>query len=99
MNENFRVQFIMNFMPPQYGPFQINYNTIKDKWNVTELQSLLIQEEARLKKQGNHFVNLVGKSGVKKKLEKKNQRGNKGPLKVNDSCQNPQRKKGRVSFL
>ncbi|XP_068483167.1 uncharacterized protein [Phaseolus vulgaris] len=65
VNENFLVQFIMNSLPPQYGPFQINYNTIKDKWNVTELQSLLIQEEARLKKQGNHFVNLVGKSGLR----------------------------------
>ena len=31
------------------------------------------------------MVNLVGKSGVKKKLEKKNQRGNKGSLKVNES--------------
>ena len=75
----------MNSLPPRYGPFQINYNTIKDKWNVTKLQSLLIQEEARLKKQGNHLVNLVGKLRVKKKPEKKNQRDNKGSLKFNES--------------
>ena len=34
VNDNFLVQFIMSSLPPQYGPFQINYNTIKDKWNV-----------------------------------------------------------------
>ena len=51
VDESFLVTFIMNSLPPQYGPFQINYNTIKEKWNVTELQTLLIQEEARLKKQ------------------------------------------------
>jgi len=36
VNGNFLIQFIMNFLSPQYGPFQINYNTIEDKWNVTE---------------------------------------------------------------
>ncbi|GAV91707.1 UBN2 domain-containing protein [Cephalotus follicularis] len=51
VDESFLVQFIINSLPSKYGPFQINYNTIKDKWNVTELQSILIQEEARLKKQ------------------------------------------------
>jgi len=52
---------------------------------MKELQSLLIQEEARLKKQENHLVNLVDKSIAKKKLEKNNQRGNKGSLKFNES--------------
>ncbi|GAV80451.1 UBN2 domain-containing protein, partial [Cephalotus follicularis] len=50
VDKSFLVQFIINSLPSEYGPFQINYNTIKDKWNVTELQSMLIQEEARLKK-------------------------------------------------
>ena len=31
VDEFFLVQFILNFLPPQYGPFQINYNTMKDK--------------------------------------------------------------------
>jgi hypothetical protein len=28
VDEFFLVQFILNSLPPQYGPFQIHYNTI-----------------------------------------------------------------------
>jgi len=31
MDENFLVQFILNSLPFEYGPFQMNYNTMKDK--------------------------------------------------------------------
>ncbi|XP_070050232.1 uncharacterized protein [Nicotiana tomentosiformis] len=31
VDDSFLVQFILNSLPPEYGPFQINYNTIKDK--------------------------------------------------------------------
>ena len=31
VNEFFLIHFILNSLPPQYGPFQINYNTVKDK--------------------------------------------------------------------
>lgn len=31
VDEFFLVQFILNTLPPQYGPFQIHYNTIEDK--------------------------------------------------------------------
>ena len=51
VDESFLVQFILNSLPLQYGPFQINYNTIKDKWNVNELASMLVQEDTRLKQQ------------------------------------------------
>ncbi|KAL6328290.1 hypothetical protein AAG906_034433 [Vitis piasezkii] len=60
VNENFLVQFIINSLPSQYAPFQMGYNTIKDKWNVHELHNMLIQEEASLKKQGDHSINLMG---------------------------------------
>ena len=56
----FLVQFILNSLPLGYGPFQINYNTMKDKWDVNELASKLTQEETRLRIQGVHSVNLVG---------------------------------------
>ncbi|KAI3470069.1 hypothetical protein Pfo_026732 [Paulownia fortunei] len=85
VSDNFLVQFIIDSLPPEYSPFQINYNTIKDKWNVSELQSMLIQEEARLKKQCIHSINLVNQSGAKKNPITKNGKGNKGPLKINGS--------------
>ena len=31
VDESFLVQYILNSLPLQYGPFQIHYNTIKDK--------------------------------------------------------------------
>ncbi|XP_060182128.1 uncharacterized protein LOC132611768 [Lycium barbarum] len=49
VDDSFLVQFILNSLPHEYGPFQINYNTIKDKWDVSELSSMLTQEESRLK--------------------------------------------------
>ncbi|XP_052209334.1 uncharacterized protein LOC127812847 [Diospyros lotus] len=60
VDEYFLVQFILNSLPlEQYGPFQMNYNTIKDKWNVNELTSMLIQEETRLKNQRAHSVHFL----------------------------------------
>ena len=60
VDDSFLMHFIMNSLPHEYGLVQINYNTIKDKWNVNELFSMLTQEEIRLKKQGVHSINHVG---------------------------------------
>ncbi|KAA0061427.1 UBN2 domain-containing protein [Cucumis melo var. makuwa] len=51
VNENLLVTFILNSLPSEYGPFHMNYNTLKDKWNVHELQSMLIQEKRDLRNQ------------------------------------------------
>jgi len=51
MDDSFLIQFILNSLPPKDGLIQINYNSLKDKWNVSELSSMLAQKEARLKKQ------------------------------------------------
>ncbi|XP_022894072.1 uncharacterized protein LOC111408557 [Olea europaea var. sylvestris] len=59
VDESFLVQYILNSLPAQYRPFQIHYNTIKEKWNVNELLGMLVQEESRLKQQGQHFVNVT----------------------------------------
>ena len=55
VNEKFLITFILNFLPPEYSTFHVHYNTLKDKLNAHELQSMLIQEEARLKKQEKSF--------------------------------------------
>lgn len=44
----------------------MNYNTIKDKWNVHELQIMLVQEESRMKNQRNHHINTVNHQGDRK---------------------------------
>ena len=65
MDEAFLAQFILNSLPPQYGPFQIHYNTITDKWTVNELANKLVQEEARLNQQGIKVAHLVQGAGHK----------------------------------
>ncbi|XP_009596358.1 uncharacterized protein [Nicotiana tomentosiformis] len=70
VEEIFLVQFIIKSLPSEYGPFQMNYNTMKDKWNVHELHRMLVQEETRLKNQGTHSINLVGYQGAGKKGKK-----------------------------
>ena len=52
ISASFLVQFILNSLPPQFGPFKINYNTQKDKWNVSQLISMCHEEEERLKREG-----------------------------------------------
>ena len=48
--ESFLVYLIMNsLLPKECNPFKISYNTYKDKWTVTELLTMWVQEEERLK--------------------------------------------------
>ncbi|KAG8383007.1 hypothetical protein BUALT_Bualt05G0139100 [Buddleja alternifolia] len=82
VDDSFLMQFILNSLPPEYEPFQINYNTIKDKWNVNELSSKLTQEKTRLKAQGVHTVNLVGQGASKVFKPKSKKFKKKGPAKV-----------------
>ncbi|XP_070003180.1 uncharacterized protein [Nicotiana sylvestris] len=52
VDDSFLVQFILNSLPPEYGPFQINYNTIKDKWNINELSMCLLRRSKDLRNKG-----------------------------------------------
>ncbi|XP_052730111.1 uncharacterized protein LOC128195749 [Vigna angularis] len=47
VNESFLVQFIMNSLPPEFGQFQVNYNTIKDKWNFQEIKAMKEEQEGQ----------------------------------------------------
>ncbi|XP_020228624.1 uncharacterized protein LOC109809660 [Cajanus cajan] len=72
VDDSFMVQFILNSLPSEYGAFQINYNTMKEKWDVNELIGKLIQEENRLKNSNGHSVNLVQGAGKVLKPKAKN---------------------------
>lgn len=77
VDESFLVQFIFNSLASVYGPFQINYNTMKNKWSVDELHSILVQEETKLKNHGNHSIHCVNHQSVGKKVDKKIWNGQK----------------------
>jgi len=59
VDDNFLMQFILNSLLFEYDHFQMNYNTMKDKWNVHKLHNILVQEETILKNQGHHSINYV----------------------------------------
>ncbi|KAK3021905.1 hypothetical protein RJ639_047622 [Escallonia herrerae] len=84
ISEGFLVYFIMTSLPAQFGPFKINYNTQKEKWKMSELISMCVQEEERLKSKqpDNAHVAITGPSkgkgkGKGKKFGKGNVQGNK----------------------
>ncbi|KAK3007962.1 hypothetical protein RJ639_013793 [Escallonia herrerae] len=47
--EGFLVHFIMTSLPVQFDPFKNNYNTQKEKWKLSKLISMYVQEKERLK--------------------------------------------------
>jgi len=61
------------------------------------LHNILVQEETRLKNQGNPFIHYVNNQGAGKKVYKKHGKG-KRPLKINDSSTKLQKKNDKCHF-
>ncbi|WVZ83837.1 hypothetical protein U9M48_030935 [Paspalum notatum var. saurae] len=40
ISDGYLVHFIMTSLPPQYNAFKINYNSLKEKWTISELISI-----------------------------------------------------------
>ncbi|KAH0709765.1 hypothetical protein KY284_011192 [Solanum tuberosum] len=91
VEKNVLVQLIINSLSSEYGHFQMNYNTMKDKWNVHELYGMLVQEEVRLKNQGTHSINFVSHQGARKK-GKKHVKGKQRHHNVNESSSQVRKK-------
>ena len=73
MPNTFLVQYILNTLPQQYSPFKISYNTHKDKWSITKLLTMCVQEEGRLMMEDGEKVNLTT-FGKKRKDQAKRKR-------------------------
>ncbi|KAL6342265.1 hypothetical protein AAG906_006890 [Vitis piasezkii] len=79
ISEGFLVHFIMTSLSSQFGPFKINYNTQKDKWKMSELIAMCVQEEERLKVEKPNMDHLTigpNKKSFKKGKGKKKKQGN-----------------------
>ncbi|RVX16253.1 Retrovirus-related Pol polyprotein from transposon TNT 1-94 [Vitis vinifera] len=75
ISKGFLVHFIMTSLPSQFGPFKTNYNTQKDKWKMSELIVMCVQEEERLKVEKPDMAHLTidpNKKSFKKSKGKKN---------------------------
>ncbi|GJW23072.1 putative zinc finger, CCHC-type containing protein [Tanacetum coccineum] len=67
ISEGFLVHFIMTSLPMQFGPFKINYNTQKEKWKMSELIAMCVQEEERLKVEKPDVVHVTTTNSNKRK--------------------------------
>ncbi|RVW95242.1 Retrovirus-related Pol polyprotein from transposon TNT 1-94 [Vitis vinifera] len=92
ISEGFLVHFIMTSLPSQFGPFKINYNTQKDKWKMSELIAMCVQEEERLKVEKPDMAHLT--IGPNKKSFKKG-KGNK-KKQGNDVSHNGQKDENKI---
>ncbi|KAG7564376.1 Ribonuclease H-like superfamily [Arabidopsis suecica] len=94
VDDSFLVQFILNSLPPQYGPFQINYNAMDERWSSNELNIKLVQEETRLGREGIKVAHYVQEAGIK--AGKRHQVGHKrAPPRSNDSTKANEKKKAK----
>ena len=85
------MHFILNTLPPQYGPFKISYNTHKDKWSINELMTMCVQEEGRLLMEQGESAMLVtqrkGKKGKSQASQKEKQQiPPKSDIKKDEKC-------------
>ncbi|KAG6639801.1 hypothetical protein CIPAW_10G127600 [Carya illinoinensis] len=75
ISEPFLVHFILDSLPSEYGPFKISYNTHKENWSVTDLLTMCVQEEERMKHDRPESANMVVNDKVK------TEKGQSGPQK------------------
>ena len=64
--EGFLIHFIMTSLPSPFGPFKINYNTKNDKWKMSEIIVMCVQEEEMLKVEKPVMAHLIITSLSKK---------------------------------
>ena len=92
MSESFLVHFILNTLPPQYGPFKISYNTHKiSGWSINELMTMCVQEKGRLMMEQGESAMLVTQKKGKKGKSQANQKGKqqippKSNIKKDEKC-------------
>ncbi|KAJ9562866.1 hypothetical protein OSB04_008026 [Centaurea solstitialis] len=92
ISEGFLVHFIMTSLPTQFGPFKINYNTQKEKWKMSELIAMCVQEEERLKIEKPDVAHLTTTTPNKRKFND----GAKGSHKGNKSYTGPSKSQKTV---
>ncbi|KAM7471147.1 hypothetical protein LguiA_009330 [Lonicera macranthoides] len=89
MSDPFLVHYVLNTLPPQYGPFKISYNTHKDKWSINELMTMCVQEENRLLMEQSEGVHMAVQGKNKAPFKKDKGKGKIPPqadIKKDPKC-------------
>ena len=77
MDDDFLVHYVLASLPHEFEAFKCNYRTTKEKWSISDLIAMGVQEEERINAERRDVVNQVGSSS------KKNQGGNRGRKRNN----------------
>jgi gag-polypeptide of LTR copia-type len=73
ISEGFLVHFIMTSLPAQFGPF----NTQKEKWKMSELIAMCVEEEEKIKVEKPDFTYAVTDGPKSKKIKDNGKSKNK----------------------
>jgi hypothetical protein len=58
-------QFLVH-LPPEFSTFEVNYNSLTEKWDLHKLVNMCVQEEERLKQQNGGSVNFLQNTNKKR---------------------------------
>jgi hypothetical protein len=71
IKDGFLIYLIFNSLPKEFVTFEVNYNSINDKWTLEKFIAMCVQEEERIKRNN---------SGVDSVNMAKHQQKRKNPL-------------------
>jgi hypothetical protein len=84
IKDGFLIYLIFNLLPKEFETFEVNYNSMNDKWTLEKFMAMCVQEEERIKRNngGVDGVNLAKHNNKKRnfvpKLAPKNEEKGKG---------------------
>jgi hypothetical protein len=77
INDGFLIYLIFNSLPKEFETFEVNYNSMNDKWTLKKFIAMCVQEEERIKRNncGADSVNLVKHQQKRKNPPRKEDKG------------------------
>jgi len=56
MEDGFHFHYVLTSLPLEFEAFKINYPTMKEKWSISDMIAISVQEE-RIKIVGRELIN------------------------------------------